>query len=106
MYNYWFSGYMYSGYLLYDKNLPSTERYKTTLCFVCDFAGQEFTKGLARELSSEHVVSAETAGAEGSLPRWHLHSCLQPWCAWLCSLSLSFSLLPHPWHLTLKDTSP
>ena len=52
MYNYWFIGYMYSGYLLYDKNLPSTERRKTTL-FCLDFAGQEFTKGLARELSSE-----------------------------------------------------
>ena len=45
-----------------------------------------------------HSVSTEVAGAEDSLPGWHLHSCLVPWCS-LAPLpltpppsSLSFSL--------------
>lgn len=39
------------------------------------------------------AVSTEVAGAEDPLLRWHLHSCLDPWCS-LAPLPLTPHLLP------------
>lgn len=104
---------MYSGYLLYHKkNYPQLRGLKQHFVLFVILWVRNSQRAWLGSSSLNHMVSAETAGAGGSLPRWHLVSCLQPSYAWLLSLSfplsqsLSLSLLPHPWHLTLKDTSP
>lgn len=87
---------MYFDYLLHNKNCPQLRGVKQHFALFVILQIKNSQRAWLGSSALNHVVSAETAGAEGSLLRWHLHSCLQPWCAWLCCLSLSFSFSASP----------